>query len=71
MRKETKIGILILLSNLLLAHIITLPQFVGGLLTGLSIFFIIIGILSEKAYLRFKKRQARKFTRIRSMVGIH
>lgn len=71
MRKETKIGILILLSNLLMAHLITLPQFVGGLLTGLSIFFIIIGILSEKTYLKFKKSQAKKFTRIRSMLGIH
>ena len=71
MRPEVKIGILLLAANLLLAHLITLPQFVSGLLIGLSLFFLMIGILPEKSYLKLKTVQAEKFLLIRKMVGIN
>jgi hypothetical protein len=71
MRTEMKIGILLASTNSLLAHLLSPPLFVSGLLISLAFYFIIIGILPEKTYLKFKAHQAKKFLKIRKIVGVN
>lgn len=75
MRTEMKIGILLASTNSLLAHLLSPPLFVSGFVSGLLIslafYFIIIGILPEKTYLKFKAHQAKKFLKIRKIVGVN
>lgn len=70
MRTEMKLAIFLFATNSMLAHLIALPLFVSGLLIGLSIYFIIIGIIPKKAYFKFKTMQAKKFSIIRKIAGV-
>ena len=58
MRTEMKIGILMASTNSLLSHLLSPPLFVSG-------------ILPEKTYLKFKAHQAKKFLKIRKIVGVN
>ena len=69
MRAELKIGIVLFGTNSLLKHLISLPEFVSGLLIGVSIFFFIVGMIPVSAYLKFKTFQAEKFSRIKRLVN--
>ncbi|HUI32825.1 MAG: hypothetical protein WCS11_00155 [Dysgonamonadaceae bacterium] len=71
MKTEMKVGVVLVAINSLLAHLLPLPPFVSGLLIGLAVYFITIGILPEKAYLKFKAMQAEKFSKIRKIVGVN
>lgn len=75
MRIEMKVGVVLASINILQAHILPLSQFVSGFVSGLLIslafYFIIIGILPEKTYLKFKAMQAEKFSKIREIMRVN
>lgn len=71
MRTEMKIALGLFATNTILGHLLSAPEFVRGLLFGLSIFFMIIGLLSESAYLKLKVKQTEKFFFFKKMVRMN
>jgi len=55
MRKELKIGILTLVLYIILERFTSTPDFVLGMLIGLSIAYNLLGLLPDSAYNKFKE----------------
>ncbi len=62
MRTEIKIALGIFAVSTVLKYILSTPDFISGLLLGLSLYFFIIGMLSESTYKKFKERQRKKLS---------
>lgn len=62
MRTETKIALGLFVVAQALRYFLSTPEFISGLLFGLSLFFLIIGLLPESAYVKLKERQSRKLS---------
>lgn len=58
MRTESKIGVVLLATSISLKHFITIPEFLSGFLLGVSIVFLIVGLIPESYYLKVKTKQA-------------
>jgi hypothetical protein len=71
MRTEMKIALSLFATNTLVGHLLPAPGFIRGMLLGLSIFLMVVGMLSEHAYGKYKVRQAAKFSRVKKMVGMN
>ena len=54
MHKELSIGLLLFGISMTLRQFIPLPEFLSGILLGLSICFELIGILPDRAYQKLK-----------------
>jgi hypothetical protein len=70
MRLEMKIALLAFAANAVLGHLLQAPEFVRGLLLGLSILFMAIGLLPNDKYVALKKWQQQKRQFIRGLVRI-
>jgi hypothetical protein len=68
MKTEMKIALALIAVNTILGHLLSAPEFIGGLLLGLSLFFMVMGMLSENAYLKFKQRQAQKWDYLKKVL---
>ncbi|SMO51637.1 hypothetical protein [Gracilimonas mengyeensis] len=71
MRTELKIALLLFAVNTTFGHLFAMPEFIRGLLFGLSIVFMVPGIIPEKNYQKFKKRQKNKILFLRKLVRAH
>ena len=71
MRTEMKIALGLFATNTLVGHLLPAPEFLRGILLGLSIFLMAVGMLPEHAYGKYKVRQTAKFSRLKKMVGIN
>lgn len=71
MRVEIKIALGFFAIGTSLKYLITVPEFISGLLLGLSLFFMIIGLLSENTYSKFRKRQIKKLSLLRKLVKLN
>ncbi len=69
MRTEIKIALGLYAANMVFGYLVSMPEFVKGMLLGLSIVFMIIGLLPESAYLKLKIRQARKLSHLKVLIG--
>ncbi|MGD9995263.1 MAG: hypothetical protein AB7S69_18325 [Salinivirgaceae bacterium] len=68
MRNELKIALGLFAVNTTLGHLWDLPEFIRGLLLGLSLFFMVLGLLPEKSYAKLKTRQALKLSLLKRLV---
>lgn len=57
MRKETMIGVALLVIMLLMNYFLELPNFLKGMLLGGAIGFQIIGLLPEETYKKFRDKK--------------
>lgn len=57
MRKETIIGVALLIVMLLMNYFLELPNFLMGMLLGGAIGFQVIGILPEETYKKFRDKK--------------
>lgn len=64
MRKELSIGLIAFGLGLAANQFFQLPEFVMGVLLGISLCFEIIGSLPEKAYQTLKQKKKMLFNRI-------
>lgn len=71
MRTETKIALGLFAAYSVLGYLLAAPEFLKGMLIGLSIFFMIIGLLSESAYRKVKVEQVRKITYLKGLIRIN
>ena len=71
MRTEMKIALLLFAFITTAGYLFPIPEFVRGLLFGLSLFFMIIGLIPEKSYIILKTRQKRKLKLIKGIVGMN
>lgn len=68
MRTEMKLALSLFAINMILGHLLTLPEFIQGLFIGLFLFFMIIGLLQESAYSIFKEKQSKKLSYLKRIV---
>jgi len=66
MRTEIKIALGLFAVCTTLKYLLTTPDFICGLMLGLSLFFMIVGMLPENSYLKFKARQTKKLALLKS-----
>ncbi len=71
MRIETKIALGLIAINIILGHVLSAPEFIRGLLLGLSFFFIIIGLLPKNTYIKFKRKQSKKCSYLRKIIRLN
>jgi|BarGraIncu00222A_1022003.scaffolds.fasta_scaffold416030_1 hypothetical protein len=71
MRTEVKIALGLFAVSTVLKYILSTPDFISGLLLGLSMFFIIIGLLSESTYEKFKEQQRKKLSLLKKLVKLN
>ncbi len=71
MRIETKIALGLIAINITFGHLLLAPEFIRGLLFGLSFFFIIIGFLPKNTYAKFKRKQSKKFSYLRKIIRLN
>lgn len=55
MRLELKIGLIAFAITKIAEHLFVLPDFVNGLLLGLSIALMVVGLLPERIYAKILK----------------
>lgn len=53
-RKETSLGIVIIIAFYMIKLVISLPDFLSGVIHALGFCLIIIGVLPDKAYEKLK-----------------
>jgi len=70
MRTETKIALGLFAANSVFKYLLSAPEFVHGMLIGLSISFMIIGLLKENTYRKLKVRQTQKLNWLKSLIGV-
>lgn len=68
MRKEMKIALLLFALNTTVAYLAPTPEFIRGFLFGLSLLFMVFGLIPEKNYIYLKNRQKRKLTFIKELL---
>lgn len=61
MRKELKIGLLLLALTLTVKQFTLLPEAVTGFLLGLAICFEVVGVLPENVYRKLKRMKRSLF----------
>lgn len=60
MRTEIKIALGLYALGTLLRYLLQTSEYVNGFLYGMSLFFMIIGLLPDRVYLKFKTYQKNK-----------
>ncbi len=71
MRKELKIAVLLFAIGMTLKYLISMPDFLSGLLLGLSLLFMIIGLLPENTYVKFKVLQTKKLSLLKRLAKLN
>jgi len=66
-----KIALGLFAINTTFGYLLSVPESIRGLLFGLSLFFMVIGLLSEKSYSKFRARQSGKFSYLKRMVRLN
>ncbi|MFA5417656.1 MAG: hypothetical protein WC341_04275 [Bacteroidales bacterium] len=70
MRTEVKIALGLFATNSVFGQLLTVPEFVKGMLLGLSIFLMIIGLLPETIYRNVKNKQVQKLNYLKELFEI-
>ncbi len=71
MRTEVKIALGLFAVGATLKHLLSTPEFISGLLIGLSLFFMIIGLLPENFYQKVKTNQTQKLSYLKKILGMN
>ncbi len=71
MRTETKIALVCFAAGTLLKYLLLTTEFISGLLFGLSLLFMIIGLLPENTYSKLKKQQMKKLSFFKRLVRLN
>lgn len=71
MRIEIKIALGLFAVGTAIKYLLTIPDFISGLLFGLSLFFMVIGMLSESVYAKFKERQMKKLSLLKRLIKLN
>lgn len=69
MRTETKIGLGLFVVSTTLKCLLSSPDFISGLLIGLSLTFLVIGFLPESLYRKVKTNQTQKLAYLKKVLG--
>lgn len=65
-----KIALGLFALNTTCGHLLSVPEFVRGLLFSLSLFFMIIGLMPDEKYRKLLIRQRQKVSDIKGFVGM-
>lgn len=55
MKKESKIGLILLGVVLIMNRFLNIHSFISGVLMGFSLLYLLIGIMPNKAYVKIKE----------------
>lgn len=68
MRIEMKIALVLFAINTTARVLVSTPEFISGLLLGLSLFFMVIGLIPEEKYQSLKIKQNQKIDLVKKMI---
>ena len=71
MRTEVKIALGLFAMGLTLKYLLSAPEFITGLLIGLSLCFMIIGLLPENFYRKVNTNQTQKLSHLKRILGMN
>jgi hypothetical protein len=71
MRTEIKIALGLFAVGTTLKYLLSTPDFIYGLLLGLSLFFMAIGLLSKSAYAKYKECQTKKISLLQRLTKLN